>query len=180
MKAAVGLFESGDRVPSVLARLKGTGFSDSAVRLVKSLEEMDQCMRCNKGAKVREDIVFAVLLGTFVFSIFGLLSSLGAINATGASASWAIGLVVMFVLIGALSGLFLGWVMGAANAEQEIQEFRDAVTRGAVVVMVSASEDRVNKASSVLRQEKAKSVRTCTPLEMPEAAPSQGHTTARA
>ena len=78
-----------------------------------------------------------------IFAIFGLSAAITtlllgpAIGTSEAAAQRAAVIItVVFVLIGLFSGIFMGWVKGRSDADNDIQEFREAIEHGSVAVVV--------------------------------------------
>ena len=66
-------------------------------------------------------------------------------------------ITVVFVLIGFFSGIFMGWVKGRSDADNDIQEFREAIEHGSVAVVVQ-TDTRVKGIADEMKKRHAHAV----------------------
>lgn len=162
MEVVIGLLEAGKSPEQVRARLVSSGFAQDTITVLDDAEDVRKQVKFSLRQRASQEALIFGVMGTVVFGIFGALSGAGTVQALGATAGWAVGATFLFALIGALFGVFMGSVMGASDAEHTPLLYQEGVAAGDKVILVQVkNDDQINKATSVLRQEKATNIKNC-------------------
>ena len=143
MKAVIGLFEQRADAEAVANFARNSGIADGKVKLLDGATAPADLVEPGPRQITVKGIRGFTILGVIIFGVFGLSAAITtlllapAVGASPAAAqSAAVAITVVFLLIGLFSGLFMGWVKGRSDADNDIQEFREAIEHGSIAVVV--------------------------------------------
>jgi hypothetical protein len=161
MKSVIGLFENQADADAVVAFAHNSGVADNKVKVLDSASTPADLVEPGPRQVTVKGIRGFTILGVIIFALFGLGAAITTVRwlapATGAdpaaAQAAAVATFVVFVLIGLFSGLFMGWVKGRSDADNEIQEFRDAIDHGAVAVVVQTDKHAKLVAEEMRKQQ---------------------------
>lgn len=147
MKTVMGLFEQRSSAEAAAAAARKAGVPEHKITLMNNATPADQLVEPGPRSITMKSVRSFTVMLTAIFGIFGLFGGLGSIYVFEASAGIAVLTVLVFLLIGAFCGLFMGWVMGRSQADNDIQEFREKVQHGDTLLVV-----RTEKYGKVVEQ----------------------------
>ena len=143
MKAVIGLFEQRADAEAVANFARNSGIADGKVKMLDSATAPADLVEPGPRQITVKGIRGFTILSVAIFAIFGLSAAITtlllgpAIGTTEAAAQRAAVIItVVFILIGLFSGIFMGWVKGRSDADNDIQEFREAIEHGSIAVVV--------------------------------------------
>ena len=136
MKTIFGLFDQQEQAEAVTAFARNSSISDEHIKLLDGASPSENLVEPSPRSETKKGIRSFAILGTLIFAVFGAFAAVGSVTSTGAPIFFAVQIFVLFVLIGFLSGVGMGFVKGRSDGEQDIQNFRDVFERGAVMVVV--------------------------------------------
>jgi hypothetical protein len=148
MKTVIGLFDQRANAEAVAAFAHNSGIADNKVKLLDSASAPADLVEPGPRQITVKGIRGFTILGVIIFAFFGISAAITMVQWLGpalgadpaATQFAAVATAVVFVLIGLFSGLFMGWVKGRSDADNTIQEFRDAIEHGAVAVVVQSEK----------------------------------------
>jgi hypothetical protein len=148
MKTVIGLFEERANAQAVASFAHNSGIGDTKVKMLDSASTPADLVEPGPRQMTVKGIRGFTILGVIIFALFGLGAAITTVRwlapATGANPAEAqaaaVATAVVFILIGLFSGLFMGWVKGRSDADNAIQDFRDAIDRGAVALVVQSDK----------------------------------------
>lgn len=160
MKTVIGLFEDRANAEAVVAFAHNSGIADNKIKLLDSDSTPSDLVEPGPRQITVKGIRGFTILGFIIFALFGLGAAITtvrwlgpAIGADPATSQFAaVATFVVFMLIGLFSGLFMGWVKGRSDADNAIQEFRDAIEHGAVAVVVQSDKHAKIVATEMRKQ----------------------------
>lgn len=140
MKMIFGLFDQREQADAVVEFARRSGVTGEQLTVLDDRSPAHDLVEPSPQPRVWEGIRRFVLLGTLIFAAFGALAAVGSVTSTDAPASFAVQIFLLFLAIGFMSGLGLGFVKGKSDAEEEIQKFREAFEHGATMVVIEATQ----------------------------------------
>jgi hypothetical protein len=148
MKTVIGLFEERASAEAVASFAHNSGIGDAKVKMLDSSSSPADLVEPGPRQMTVKGIRGFTILGVIIFALFGLGAAVTTVRwlapAIGASPAEAqaaaVAITVVFIVIGLFSGLFMGWVKGRSDADNTIQEFRDAINHGAVALVVQTDK----------------------------------------
>ena len=156
MKAVIGLFEHQADAAAVASFARNSGIADNRVKMLDSASAPADLVEPGPRPMTMRGIRGFTILGLAIFAIFGLSAAITTLligptleMSSAETQTAAVLITVVFVLIGLFSGVFMGWVKGRSDADNDIQEFREAIEHGAtaVVVQTDTREPRISPRS---------------------------------
>lgn len=157
MKSVIGLFEQRGQAEAAANAIRKTGVIEDKIRILDSSTPVEALVEPSPRQTTMRWVRNFGLLGLAIFALFGLLSAIFAMVATGAPLSFAITIFFIFLVIGLFCGVFLGWVKGRSDADQEVQHFREAFEQGDVILSVE-TEKYAKEAARIMEREHAEAV----------------------
>lgn len=136
MKTILGLFDQHTNAVAAAAAAHSAGIPEHKIRLIDSASSSDQLVEPGPRDITMKVVRGSTLLMILIFGLFGLFAGVGSIYTFGATVEMALLTVLVFVAIGIFCGLFLGWVMGRSDADNAVQEFREAMQHGDTLVVI--------------------------------------------
>lgn len=140
MKTVMGLFEQRSSAEAAAAAAHKAGVPEHKIRLMNSATPASELIEPGPRAITMKSVGGFTLMMILIFGIFGLFAGIGSIFVFQASTGIAVATVLVFLVIGAFCGLFMGWVMGRSEADNAIQEFREAVQHGDTLLVVNTEK----------------------------------------
>ncbi len=140
MKTVMGLFEQRNSAEAAAAAVQKIGVPQHQITLMNNATPASQLVEPGPRTITMKAVRSFTLLLTLTFGIFGLFAGVGSIFVFDAGGDIAVLTVLVFLLIGAFCGLFMGWVKGRSDADSAIQEFREAVQHGDTLLVVQTEK----------------------------------------
>ena len=139
MKTIFGLFDKREQAEAVAEFARRSSIDDQHLKVLDSGSPAHDLVEPSPRPRTWKGIRGFMILGTLIFGVFGAFAAVGSITSTGAPVSFAVQVLLLFLLIGFFSGVGLGFVKGRSDAEEEIQRFREAFGQGAVMKVCIAA-----------------------------------------
>lgn len=140
MKTVMGLFEQRSSAEAAAAAARKAGVPEHQITLMNNATPAAQLIEPGPRSITLKGIRGFTVMLTAIFGLFGLFAGIGSIYVFQASTGIAALTILVFLLIGAFCGLFMGWVMGRSDADNAIQEFREAVQHGDTLLVVETEK----------------------------------------
>ncbi len=140
MKTVMGLFEQRSNAEAAAAAARKAGVPEHKITLMSNATPAADLVEPGPRSIAMKAVFGFTVMLTAIFAIFGLFAGVGSIYVFDATAGIAALTVFVFVLIGLFCGLFMGWVMGRSDADNAIQEFREAVQHGDTLLVVETEK----------------------------------------
>lgn len=183
MKTVMGLFEQRNSAAAAAAAANKAGVPQHQITLMNNTTPASRLVEPAPRAITMKSVRGFTVMLTAIFGLFGLFAGIGSIYVFEASAGIAALTVLVFLLIGLFCGLFMGWVMGRSEADNEIQEFREAVQHGDTLLVVEtekyakAVEEKMRKANAhwVIVTKQVNPMQTYSELADMSHAPAPAH-----
>ncbi|MGI6147827.1 MAG: hypothetical protein GX195_04965 [Firmicutes bacterium] len=163
MSTVIGVFRDVKSAEEAVRTLRNKGFDKNEISIIAK----DDKRRTGKqdmevGGEMgmgQENISDGTAWGGALGGVAGLLAGVGALAIPGIGPIVAAG-----PLAGALSGAVTGGVAGGlidlGIPEERGRQYENELKQGGVLAVVETSDDKVNEASEILRQNGAKDVET--------------------
>lgn len=168
MKSVIGLFEQRGQAGAAAGAIRKVGVIEDKVKILDHTTPVEALVEPSPRQTTMRWVRNFGLLGLAIFALFGLLSAIFAMTTTGAPLSFAITIFFIFLAIGLFCGVFLGWVKGRSDADQEVQHFREAFEHGSVILSVE-TEKYAKEAARIMEREHAEAVfvsKQAKPMQM--------------
>lgn len=140
MKMIFGLFDQREQADAVVEFARRSGVTGEQLKVLDGGSPAHDLVEPSPQPRVWKGIRRFVILGTVIFAIFGALAAVGSVTSTDAPATFAVQIFLLFLAIGFMCGLGLGFVKGKSDAEEEIQRFREDFQHGATMVVIEATK----------------------------------------
>ncbi len=160
MKTIFGLFDQKEQAEAVAEFARRSNISDEHVKVLDSGMPAHDLVEPSSRPQTWKGIRGFVILGTLIFAVFGAFAAVGSVTSTSAPVSFAIQVFLVFVIIGFLSGVGLGFVKGRSDGEEEIQHFREEFEHGAAMVVIEADK-HVEGFEEEMRRQGGKMIHVC-------------------
>lgn len=136
MKTVIGVFDQRAQAEAMATAAAALGVPEYRIEVMDRSAKPDEWFEPEGRAVALRTLRSFTLLGVAIFGIFGAFTLYGAMVATAAPLDIALMLLAVFLFIGLLSGLFMGWVKGRADADDEVHRYREAFLAGKVLTVV--------------------------------------------
>lgn len=160
MKTIFGLFDQKEQAKAVTEFARHSSITDEHIKMLDSGSPAHDLVEPSPRPETWKGIRGFAILATLIFAVFGGFAAVGSVTSTGAPVSFAVQIFLLFVLIGFLSGLGLGFVKGRSDGEEEIQHFRETFEHGAVMVVIEV-EKHVDGFEEEMRRQGGKMIHIC-------------------
>lgn len=175
-KTVVGVFKSRSQADKAIDELQQKGFKKSEINVVAK-SQGGQGPQGNYGSTGRgggmvsgtggsastgmggEDVSEGVTTGGTLGGLAGLLAGAGALAIPGIGPLLAAG-PIAGLLTGAVTGGVAGGLIDYGIPEQSGRRYEEQVKQGNILALVKTSEDKVNEAALIFRQNGATDVET--------------------
>ena len=160
-KRAVGVFSQREDVEDALRALKDDGFNmDDVSLLARDLEGVEGADEVTEkdGNEASEGAGIGASTGTVLGGIGGFLVGAGVLAIPGVGPVLAAGVGISEIAatlagagIGAAAGGIIGALVGLGIPEEKAKVYEDRIKAGDYLLMVTGTEDHVERAASILR-----------------------------
>ena len=162
-KRSVGLFYSRDEAETALRALKDDGFDMNRVNVIakdadRVTESAGVDVAYDEGNNAKEGAGAGATSGAVLGGIGGLLLGLGTLAIPGVGpiivageAASTIASTLAGAGIGAAAGGIIGGLVGMGIPEDKAKIYSDRVSGGSYLVMVNGTDDDINRAERILR-----------------------------
>ncbi|MCO6450424.1 MAG: hypothetical protein J5I90_06505 [Caldilineales bacterium] len=160
-KTVGGLLTSPTKADQVVAQLHAAGIPSNDTRIIVDLHGLGHCLDDHESGGRAKTLLIAMVIGAIFFGVAGVMAGMGNVELGLSGVPQAIFFVVLFVIIGALSGLFLGVWFIRPNCACDPKLYEDGLHQGGAVVIVRAIGGKAHEALNILNQNGAISARVC-------------------
>ncbi|HRX03487.1 MAG: hypothetical protein KDI07_03415 [Anaerolineae bacterium] len=160
MKTIFGLFDQKEQAEAVAEFARRSNITDEHLKVLDSGSPAHDLVEPSPRPETSKGIRAFAILGTLIFAVFGAFAAVGSVTSTSAPVSFAIQVFLVFVIIGFLAGVGLGFVKGRSDGEEEIQHFREAFEHGAIMVVIEADQ-HVEGFVEEMRRQGGKMIQVC-------------------
>ena len=160
MSTVIGVFHDISAAENAVKALRDKGFKDNEISIIAKDEQKRQSGSgdMETGGEMGTDgIGDGTAWGAGLGGVAGLLAGAGALAIPGIGPIIAAG-PLAGVLSGAVTGGVAGGVIDLGIPEERGQQYEEELKQGGVLAVIETSSDKVNDASSILRQNGAKDV----------------------
>lgn len=137
MKTTLALFEQRSQAEAAAAAVVLNGVAEHRVSLMDHTTPAAKLVEPGPRAITMKSLNSFTVMMVLIFALFGVAAAITSNFVYAADQSTMILTVVIFLLIGAFCGSFMGWVKGRSDADNAIQEFREAVQHGDTLLVVA-------------------------------------------
>lgn len=161
MSTVIGVFRDVSAAENAVKALRDKGFRDNEISiLAKDNKKKGNSQDMEAGGDFGTDSVAdGTTWGGALGGAAGLLAGVGALAIPGIGPIIAAG-PLAGVLSGAVTGGVAGGLIDLGIPEERGRRYENDLKKGGVLAVIETSEDKVNDASSILRQNGAKDVET--------------------
>ncbi len=160
MSTVIGVFRDVSAAENAVKALRNKGFGDNEISIIAKDDQ--------KGRSTTQDMEMGddfatdsigdgTAWGGALGGVAGLLAGMGALAIPGIGPIIAAG-PLAGVLSGAVTGGVAGGLIDLGIPEERGRQYESELKQGGVLAVIETSEDKVNDASSILRQNGAKDV----------------------
>ena len=162
LSTVIGVFRDITTAEDAVKALRNKGFQDNEISI---LAKDSQQRQANKSGDMEtgsdfggsDSIADGTTWGGALGGMAGLLAGVGALAIPGIGPIVAAG-PLAGVLSGAVTGGVAGGLIDLGIPEEKGQQYEQNLKQGGILAVIETSEDKVNDASSILRQNGAKDV----------------------
>ncbi|HHX94592.1 MAG TPA: hypothetical protein GX691_02030 [Clostridia bacterium] len=149
-KTVVGLFKNERVAEEAVRDLRGEGFEKEISILAKDRKEGGREGVRDATFETSDSIADGTTTGGILGGLAGLAAGAGALAIPGIGPIVAAG-PISGILAGAASGGIAGGLLDWGIPEEESRQIESEVKQGKVLVAVSSSQDKVDRAEKILR-----------------------------
>lgn len=164
MSTVIGVFRDIHTAEDAVKALRNKGFRDNEISiLAKDSQGQGQGQGMSRDMETGSDfggtdsIADGTTWGGALGGVAGLLAGVGALAIPGIGPIVAAG-PLAGVLSGAVTGGVAGGLIDLGIPEERGRQYEQDLKQGGILAVIETSEDKVNDASSILRQNGAKDV----------------------
>lgn len=162
LSTVIGVFRDISTAEDAVKALRNKGFQDNEISI---LAKDSQQRQANKSGDMEtgsdfggnDSIADGTTWGGALGGVAGLLAGVGALAIPGIGPIVAAG-PLAGVLSGAVTGGVAGGLVDLGIPEERGRQYEQNLKQGGILAVIETSEDKVNDASSILRQNGAKDV----------------------
>lgn len=161
MSTVIGVFRDVKTAEEAVRALRNKGFKDNEISIVAKDEQGKNRKRdMEAGNEMGTDTIGdGTAWGGALGGVAGLLAGVGALAIPGIGPIVAAG-PLAGVLSGAVTGGVAGGLIDLGIPEERGRQYEQELKKGGILAVIETSHDKVNDASSILRQNGAKDVET--------------------
>ena len=171
MKTTLALFTQRSQAEEAAAALSRSGIAEHRINLLDHLTPAGKLIEPGPRAITMKSLNAFTVMMVLIFALFGAAAAIASNFIYAADQGTMALTVVIFLLIGAFCGLFMGWVKGRSDADNSIQEYREAIQHGDTLLTVS-DDKRLVEAERTLRSHGAHWLTTTHQINRMPAAPA--------
>ncbi len=162
MSTVIGVFRDISTAETAVKALRNKGFKDNEISILAK----DSQKRTDRGKSGdmetgsdfgTDSIADGTSWGGALGGVAGLLAGVGALAIPGIGPIVAAG-PLAGVLSGAVTGGVAGGLIDLGIPEERGRQYEENLKKGGILAVIETSDDKVNDASSILRQNGAKDV----------------------
>lgn len=159
MSTVIGVFKQAEAAEKAVKALREQGFNENEISIIAR----DDGKTVKKDMEVGGDlgstdgIGDGAAMGGALGGMAGLLAGVGALAIPGIGPIVAAG-PLAGVLSGAVTGGVAGGLIDLGIPEERGQEYEQKLKTGAILAVIETSDEKVNEASEILRNNGAKDV----------------------
>ena len=159
MSTVIGVFRDVKTAEEAVRALRNKGFKDNEISIVAKDDQNKTGKRdMEVGGEMDTDTISdGTAWGGALGGVAGLLAGVGALAIPGIGPIVAAG-PLAGVLSGAVTGGVAGGLIDLGIPEERGRQYEQELKKGGILAVIETSEDKVNDASSILRQNGAKDV----------------------
>ncbi len=159
MSTVIGVFRDVKTAEEAVRALRNKGFKDNEISIVAKDDQNKTRKRdMEVGGEMGTDTISdGTAWGGALGGVAGLLAGVGALAIPGIGPIVAAG-PLAGVLSGAVTGGVAGGLIDLGIPEERGRQYEQELKKGGILAVIETSEDKVNDASSILRQNGAKDV----------------------
>lgn len=159
MSTVIGVFRDVKTAEEAVRALRNKGFKDNEISIVAKDDQNKTRKRdMEVGGEMGTDTISdGTAWGGALGGVAGLLAGVGALAIPGIGPIVAAG-PLAGVLSGAVTGGVAGGLIDLGIQEERGRQYEQELKKGGILAVIETSEDKVNDASSILRQNGAKDV----------------------
>lgn len=162
MSTVIGVFRDISTAESAVKALRNKGFTDNEISIVAKDSKGKGAgksgdMEAGSDFGGTDSIADGTTWGGALGGVAGLLAGVGALAIPGIGPIVAAG-PLAGVLSGAVTGGVAGGLINLGIPEERGRQYEQDLKQGGILAVIETSEDKVNDASSILRQNGAKDV----------------------
>lgn len=157
-KTVVGVFRSESEAERAVGSLRENGFRDQEISIIAKDKGNNRQGNRGEGTTMREDgISDGLASGAAWGGLAGLALGAGALAIPGLGPIVAAGPIAA-ALTGAATGGLAGGLIDWGIPEETGRQLQEEVRRGKILAILHCSDDKVNKAANILRENGATNV----------------------
>lgn len=159
---AVGVFQNREDAENVIRAFKDADFDmDRISLLARNVENVEGAEEItdHEGNEAKEGAGAGATAGTVLGGVGGFLVGVGLLAVPGVGPILAAGTEISAVAstlagagIGAATGGIVGALVGLGIPEEKAKVYNDRIKAGDYLLMISGTEDQVNRAQSIMHQ----------------------------
>jgi len=159
LSTVIGVFRDVKTAEEAVRALRNKGFKDNEISIVAKDDQNKTRKRdMEVGGEMGTDTISdGTAWGGALGGVAGLLAGVGALAIPGIGPIVAAG-PLAGVLSGAVTGGVAGGLIDLGIPEERGRQYEQELKKGGILAVIETSEDKVNDASSILRQNGAKDV----------------------
>jgi uncharacterized membrane protein len=159
LSTVIGVFRDVKTAEEAVRALRNKGFKDNEISIVAKDDQNKTRKRDMEvgGEMGTNTISDGTAWGGALGGVAGLLAGVGALAIPGIGPIVAAG-PLAGVLSGAVTGGVAGGLIDLGIPEERGRQYEQELKKGGILAVIETSEDKVNDASSILRQNGAKDV----------------------
>lgn len=160
MSTVIGVFRDVNAAEDAVKALRNKGFGDNEISIIAKDDQKGTTGNQDMEAGdefVTDSVGDGTAWGGALGGVAGLLAGMGALAIPGIGPIIAAG-PLAGVLSGAVTGGVAGGLIDLGIPEERGRQYEEDLKQGGVLAVIETSEDKVNDASSILRQNGAKDV----------------------
>ncbi len=162
MSTVIGVFRDIHTAEDAVKALRNKGFRDNEISILAKDSQgqgqgMSRDMETGSDFGGTDSIADGTTWGGALGGVAGLLAGVGALAIPGIGPIVAAG-PLAGVLSGAVTGGVAGGLIDLGIPEERGRQYEQDLKQGGILAVIETSEDKVNDASSILRQNGAKDV----------------------
>ncbi|NLL47459.1 MAG: hypothetical protein GX249_02650 [Firmicutes bacterium] len=157
LSTVIGVFSDISTAESAVRALRDKGFQDNEISILAKDSKKGQKTESRDMEMGSDSIADGTTWGGALGGAAGLLAGVGALAIPGIGPIVAAG-PLAGVLSGAVTGGVAGGLIDLGIPEERGRQYEQNLKQGGILAVIETSDDKVNDASSILRQNGAKDV----------------------
>ena len=160
MYPVIALFWREVDTTQAVNRLKKAGFVEDKIGVFTQESAIRSLLDCKPSEVVPKYAAWGAFFGIIIYGIFGLVAGWCQCNWFSFEQMYGIGAFLGIILGGVFVGGLLGCIAGIAESEEDSHLYIQGIRMGGNVIVVQANEEDIERAISILEQEKASGVKS--------------------